>query len=168
MLFVLAGNECRHYKVLDEPDRAMSFADPSVNKCDGREQITSPGWYRMTGKAGNKIPEKCVPTQQCGTKAPGWLNSKHPTVQEGVVTREVCYHWSDNCCKWKNNIKIRNCGGYFVYELQKPPTCSLRYCGNKESEYEFLFIVSLANSIVTLMNVKEITLFCQRNVFFFI
>ncbi|XP_078383117.1 uncharacterized protein LOC144665700 [Oculina patagonica] len=132
--YCFKGDECRRYKILDQSDRAMSFADSSTVKCDGKEHISSPGWFRMMGNAGRKIPEKCVPTQRCGTKAPGWLNGKHPTVQEGVVTREVCYHWSDNCCKWKNKIKIRNCGGYFVYELQKPPTCDLRYCGDKEIE----------------------------------
>ena len=139
LLLYASADECNNYNVLDQPDRAMSFADPGVVKCDEREQITSSGWYRMMGKAGDQIPEECVPINRCGTKASGWLNGKHPSVQEGVVVREVCYHWSDNCCKWKNNIKIRNCGGYFVYELQKPPNCNLRYCGNRNGEYAILF-----------------------------
>ena len=78
-------------------------SDQSNFKCDGKAPDNiSYGWYRMMGKAGGQmIPEECVPTKRCGTKAPGWLNGKHPTVQEGIVDRQVCYHWSDNCCKWK-------------------------------------------------------------------
>lgn len=118
--------------MLDEADRGMSFSGLSEEKCDGQEpdEISSIAWYRIMGKAGDQIPENCVSINHCGTRAPGWLNGQHPTVEEGVVTREVCYNWNSNCCNWKNNIKIRNCGDFYVYQLQKPPTCSLRYCGN--------------------------------------
>ena len=30
----------------------------------------------------------------------------------------------------RTNIRVRNCGAFFVYELQKPPGCHFRYCGN--------------------------------------
>ena len=123
------GRECQEYKTIHQDDRSAMNSDQSKVKCDGKAPDNIKfGWYRMYGNSGSQIPEECVPTKRCGTKAPGWLNGKHPTVQEGIVTREVCYHWSDNCCKWKNNIRIRNCGSYYVYELQKPPTCDLRYC----------------------------------------
>ena len=83
------------------------------------------------------MADKCVPTNYCGTHYPGWLSGSHPTVAEGVVTRKVCYHYwyyywygTINCCYYSNNIRVRNCGAFFVYELQKPPRCDLRYCGN--------------------------------------
>ena len=116
----------------------MSFADENVVKCDQNEQdgIKFPGWFRFTGETGEQMPEKCVPSGRCGTKGTGWLNGAHPRPQDGVVTREVCYHTEGNCCKLKNNIKVRNCGEFYVYELQKPPACDLRYCGNKEGEYD--------------------------------
>ena len=90
----------------------------------------------MMGKTGNHISEYCVPINHCGTHAPGWLNGIHPSVQEGIVIRQVCYHWKGKCCKWKNNIKIRNCGNYYVYHLVKPPTCFLRYCGDWRREWK--------------------------------
>ena len=96
-------------------------------KCDRRD--LSLGWYRFTGGAGDRLAESCPPTRRCGTHAPGWLNGAHPTQAEGVVTREVCYHWSGSCCRWRNNIKVKNCGAFYVYQFQKPPACSLRYCG---------------------------------------
>ena len=110
----------------------------SSYRCDRDDLV--PGWYRFQGAAGDQMADKCVPTNYCGTQHPGWLNDTHPTVAEGVVTRKVCYdywdyHWygSNDCCYLSNNIRVRNCGAFFVYELQKPPYCHLRYCGNASS-----------------------------------
>ena len=142
-LFLGQASECKSYKALDQADRAVGNRAQNNLKCDGRapDNIVSPAWYRMTGASGDKIPNKCVPKNRCGTHAPGWLNGSHPAVLEGVVNRQVCYHWSSSCCNWKNNIKIRNCGSYYVYQLIKPPVCYLRYCGNKEGECLFAFLV---------------------------
>ena len=139
-VFIGEASECVNFKALNQSDRAVGNSDQATVKCDGRapDNILSPGWYRMTGNSGDQIPETCVPMRRCGTSAPGWLNGTHPTVEEGVVTRQVCYHWSNKCCNWKNNIKVRNCGDYYVYQLVKPPVCNLRYCGSKACEFEFL------------------------------
>ena len=111
----------------------MGNKNQSRVRCDQRD--LAPGWYRFQGAAGDKMPTSCVPMRRCGTHAPGWLSGAHPTVAQGIVPRKVCYHWSNKCCLWSNNIRIRNCGGFFVYELQKTPVCSLRYCGNKQGEH---------------------------------
>ena len=83
------------------------------------------------------MADKYVPENHCGTQYPGWLNGTHPTVSEGVVKRRVCYpeyfyEWYSvsNYCDVSNNIRVRNCGAFFVYELQKPHYCDFRYCGN--------------------------------------
>ena len=75
------------------------------------------------------MPESCVPMYLCGTFATGWLNGKHPTVREGVVSRQVCFHFRDDCCFHTRNIRIRNCGGFYVYELKAALDCPARYCG---------------------------------------
>jgi len=115
-------------------------------RCD-RDDL-EPGWYRFQGAAGDQMADKCVPTNYCGTQHPGWLNDTHPTVAEGVVTRKVCYHYwdynrfrSSNCCYLSNNIRVRNCGAFFVYELQKPPRCHFRYCGNASSDGKLLCLL---------------------------
>ncbi|EDO28488.1 predicted protein [Nematostella vectensis] len=61
------------------------------------------------------MPTRCVPTLSCGTHAPGWMVGTHPVRRYGLVTRKVCFHQHKNCCKWSNYIKVRNCGGFFVY-----------------------------------------------------
>ena len=100
-------------------------------KCDGKD-LNFPAWYRFTGGAGNQIATSCVPVYHCGTHAPGWMQGTHPSVAEGAVTRQVCYHWSGSCCHWSNNITVRNCGEFYVYRLERPPHCMLRYCGNSD------------------------------------
>ena len=121
--------ECSNYKRLTALDRAQGYKGPS-NKiaCD---RSLKKDWYRFQGNAGKQMPNGCVPKLHCGTHAPGWLNGNHPSVADGAVSRKVCFHWSSGCCQWSSNIRVRNCGGFYVYEL--PPTrfCSLRYCGDR-------------------------------------
>ena len=129
-LSAAAPDECQNYKILDGADRAQEYRrrDNYNLECDKSDFRV--GWYRFSGKAGNQMPDKCVPRNRCGTRAPGWLNGTHPSQTEGTVSRTVCYHWFNGCCEWSNDINVRNCGGFFVYELQKTPECYLRYCGN--------------------------------------
>ena len=130
---------CKNYTVLSEADRAQENALPNNRRCD-RNDLT-PGWYRFQGAAGDRMPDKCVFRYRCGTEHPGWLSGGHPTVDEGVVNRTVCYSYNDTCCHWRNNIKVKNCSAFYVYELQMPPTCPLRYCGNAgTSKLSFVFL----------------------------
>lgn len=123
--------ECKTYKVLSGADRSQGNYLQNLNdrRCDTWD-LTLPGWYRFEGAAGDRMLDECVPFRSCGTYAPGWMQGNHPRVDEGVVTRKVCYHYEYNCCRSNNNIRVRNCSAYFVYELQKTLYCPLRYCGN--------------------------------------
>ena len=125
--FLLSVDGCKNYKVLNEADRAQNNTLRNNTRCD--DNLVT-GWYRFQGAAGDRMADKCPPQFHCGTEDPGWLSGTHPTVAEGVVARTVCYNRSGDCCFWSNIIKVKNCGSYYVYELQQPPTCNLRYCGN--------------------------------------
>ncbi|XP_031569004.1 uncharacterized protein LOC116303578, partial [Actinia tenebrosa] len=122
--------ECKYYNNLTSWDRAQGVAGDA--KCD-RYFLGSLGivWYRFSGMAGTQIATSCVPKSRCGTAAPGWMSGTHPAVRDGIVTRTVCYHWIENCCTFYNTIKVRNCGGFYVYKLYPQHFCNLRYCGNK-------------------------------------
>jgi len=124
-MVLLEVDGCTNYTVLSEADRAQGNVEPPHDR-DDRSLVT--GWYRFQGAAGDQMSDKCVPEYRCGTRASGWLNGAHPTVAEGVVTRQVCYSENDDCCHWNNIIKVKNCNSYFAYELQR--TDSYRYCGN--------------------------------------
>jgi len=127
--------ECKVYKTLNERDRSQSYlyksdqgARPTCDRWLTRD------WYRFTGLAGNRMPDKCVPVERCGTLAPGWLQGGHPNVHAGVVSRMVCFSWGRDCCTWRSRILVRNCGDFYVYKLQNAPVCKLRYCGVGNSE----------------------------------
>ena len=80
------------------------------------------------------MANKCVPINHCNTNVPGWLNGSHPQNEdEGAVMRTVCFHWKKDCCHWKTQIKVRKCGGFYLYYLKKNALgdkFNYRYCGN--------------------------------------
>jgi len=122
------------YRNLTRADRNRSFNDGNGNvefcernRNDG--EYTGPGWYRFSGAAGTRIPTTRPNYYDCGTDAPGYINGSNPAVGDGIVTRQVCYYWSGSSCRWSNNIRMANCGGFYLYELQDTPVCALRYCG---------------------------------------
>ncbi len=114
--------------MLDNPWRATSNSHSS-SMCDS--SVTWHGWYRLfINGLSAQIPETCVATYRCGTAAPLWLHGGHPTVEDGVVTRDVCSHWGINCCYYRSfPIKVKACpGNYYVYELVSPTICNSAYC----------------------------------------
>lgn len=122
---------CTGYKWLTDADRHHTFTAPQI-KCD-RNKITKKSWYRFANDSGTQMLTTCIPILHCNTHAPGWLFSgKHPEMHEGIVLRRVCFHWSNNCCYFKTDIRVRSCGSFYAYELGPPPSCQLRYCGEWE------------------------------------
>lgn len=119
--------ECTKYQVLNDFTRAQGYSG-AFYRCD-TTLAAQPTWYRFTGRSGSQMPTSCVPTNRCGTHAPGWLAGCHPPPGK-ISTVLACFHWHRDCCRWHTFIRVRNCGGFFVYELKKPPACYLRYCGN--------------------------------------
>jgi hypothetical protein len=122
--------------VLNTSDRKQSYKG-ITNKCDYYD-LTN-GWYRFMGDAGSAIATSCIDMNHCGTRYPGWMKGSHPTEAEGTVNRTVCYNYYGRCCYWNNNIRVINCGGFYVYEFVKnTPGCYLRYCGNGTGRFAFL------------------------------
>uniref|UniRef100_A0A8C1LPU0 ZP domain-containing protein n=1 Tax=Cyprinus carpio TaxID=7962 RepID=A0A8C1LPU0_CYPCA len=122
---------CYNYNVLDDPWRATNNQHSSQIMCD--TWVSWSGWYRLFIQSQSvQMPDTCVDENSCGTNAPLWLNGGHPTVEDGVVTRDVCGHWDNDCCHFQSNpIKVKACpGDYYVYELVSPTTCSLAYCAD--------------------------------------
>ena len=131
---------CHNYTVLSEADRAQGHIVTNTNNYRRDRSDLVPGWYRFQGAAGDRMADKCVPMDHCGTEYPGWLSDAHPTVAEGVVIRRVCFS-VDQCCSWYQNIRVKNCGAYFVYALPRPYYHDIfRYCGNG-SDGKFLMML---------------------------
>nr|XP_017214054.1 uncharacterized protein si:ch211-39f2.3 isoform X2 [Danio rerio] len=118
---------CYNYTSLDDPWRAIE--NQYSYNCDA--SLSWVGWYRLFLNGQNaQMPETCVDEMRCGTVAPLWLNGQHPKVEDGVVTRDVCGHWSGDCCNYIfDPMKVKACpGNYYVYEFKSPVFCSTAYC----------------------------------------
>ena len=117
--------ECARYTAIADSTRHRSYHNSQRPICD-RNLVQ--GWYRFV--IGRRMNTQCtLHTYACGTDHPGWLNGQHPSVEEGRVTRRVCFGYtSSNCCTYQTYIQVRNCGSFYVYRLTQPPYCNLRYC----------------------------------------
>ncbi|XP_052397541.1 adhesion G protein-coupled receptor E3-like [Carassius gibelio] len=123
------SDPCNNYIELNESWRATTYNDTSVLKCDA--SVTWSGWYRLfINGVSAHIPDTCVDVYRCSTHVPLWIPAGHPTVEDGVVTRDVCGHWDNYCCYYGSfPIKVKACpGNYYVYELVSPTKCAAAYC----------------------------------------
>ncbi|KAL9961356.1 hypothetical protein ACROYT_G030277 [Oculina patagonica] len=125
---VVTDDECTGYSSLTRGDRKTTYS-----RRDGLCDKNLNGWHRFKGGAGTRMPTSCTPKFRCGTRVTGWLNGGHPTVADGKVTRQVCFHWYSGCCQWSTNIQVKNCGSFYVYYFNGTPDnnrCQFRYCGS--------------------------------------
>ncbi|XP_068741645.1 uncharacterized protein [Montipora capricornis] len=65
------------------------------------------------------------------TKPPGWLSGGHPSVEDGAVVRRVCFGRGCTCDTFVY-ISVRNCSGFYVYNLTSIPSsnCYYGYCAS--------------------------------------
>ncbi|XP_026108047.1 uncharacterized protein LOC113080020, partial [Carassius auratus] len=127
----ISFDPCYNYTVLDDSWRSTSNHYSSYIFCDAG--VTWVGWYRLfIGGQSGQMPETCVDKFSCGTHAPLWLNGQHPQVEDGVVTRNICGHWGNDCCYFQSNpINVKACpGNYYVYEFVQPNFCFGTYCAD--------------------------------------
>ena len=140
--------ECLNYTSITNDNERKKTYITTTAKCDNNLL----GWHRFEAATGTKMPTSCVPQNRCNTHASGWLNGTHPTIADGLVTRQVCFSHS-NCCRWSLNIQVRNCGDFYIYNFMGTPSehpCNLRYCSTDWT---------LSERVVTRYMVS-VTIFC--------
>lgn len=130
---------CTDYKILDEKERNYQFNTPRGSWwCDEGRYTNSKmspkwhgtAWYRFLPPAGTKIAEEAPGHKRCGTWSPGWMQGSHPTNLGETVERTVCFQSQDETCdsSWSKQIKVRNCGQFFLYNLVDVYHCVHGYC----------------------------------------
>ena len=72
--------------------------------------------------------DNCIQVHRCTKDITGWLKGGHPTFKDGIVDREACFHGWQNCCDRIVQIRVRECEGFYVYELNPSPEGRYRYC----------------------------------------
>ncbi|XP_041641014.1 deleted in malignant brain tumors 1 protein-like [Cheilinus undulatus] len=123
------ANPCQHYTELHDEWRSTNETYTDTPRCD--QHVNWQGWYRLfLGQESAQIPEGCVAEHMCGTHAPLWITTPHPTEQGQIEPRTVCSSWSGSCCRFSpHTIHVKRCfGDYYVYKLVRPSACNLAYC----------------------------------------
>ena len=130
--------ECVNYRVVNDPSRSVS--NTTSGGCDdSMSAIFGVYWIRFKGSGGTVIPEYAPPIHHCGANAPGWIRGDHPAVNDGIVERQLCYHFNGDECIFQYEIFIRNCGTFYVYKPPYISRCFLRLCTGK-------YVLTLAHS----------------------
>jgi hypothetical protein len=118
--------ECNTWTWLTDSTRNINYVSSTV-VCDNN-LLTK--WYRFGGGAGTQLSTTCIPAgKKCASHGVSWLNGAHPSVNEGRVTREVCFGYANNCYYVRKNIEVVNCGSFYIYKLVSTGGCHHRYCG---------------------------------------
>lgn len=139
----ILGDPCKGsgIKELRAANRRINYTS-DTNRCD----FTDPEfngewfrWYKVTGDAGNALAAvDTPPSDRCGTKSRVYLKENHPEPSDGEVTRKVCIAKNNNPCQREVNIKVKNCGSFYLYKLARVRDhCSpltWRYCTNGVGE----------------------------------
>ncbi|EDO37993.1 predicted protein [Nematostella vectensis] len=123
-------DQCSNYVNLNDDSRLSSRVTSSVY--NDNANLNESNWYLFTGKTGYyRLPNKVVSRGRCGATAHCWMNGTHPTVQEGVVKRSVCFHGNSGVCQFSVPVYVRNCFSFFVYKLKKlVESWDARYCAD--------------------------------------
>ncbi|KAJ7383445.1 Oncoprotein-induced transcript 3 protein [Desmophyllum pertusum] len=123
---------CVAYSTLNNPFRSTGYmardgVDPMI--CDSK---LKPGWYRFVNEVGGKMPQTKVDKYQCGTYAPIWMKTPHPTAANGTVDGTACINYNNmknGCLSLAIKVKYCNINGtFYVYHLVPPFGCPMAYC----------------------------------------
>ncbi|KAK7122252.1 hypothetical protein R3I94_019390 [Phoxinus phoxinus] len=116
-----SSDPCYDYNTLDK-----SWRDLRKNQYTGQNDslVEWSGWYRLYLNGENaQMSEWCVNNAGCGGQTGLHLNRSHPTLEDGVVTREVLGTYGYNQCSdyRSTSIRVKACpGDYYIYEFVKP------------------------------------------------
>ena len=148
LLLDLTPHQCTSYNVLDQSYRNIANTDCQYHNtsecqiCDKAghsytpNEWLGPNWYRFLEPAGTMMLHGLTTTTEVPTENQAWrgyLTGDHPTESGQTIDGYVCFmadHVSSGGYCFRNaQIKITNCGPYFVYELPDISGCSYRYSG---------------------------------------
>lgn len=121
-----AGDPCTDYKSINDAYRSSKYKllPGETAICDN---TLTQGWYRFTNKVGGKIPTTKPEPYHCGTVAPMWMKGTLPTTKGEVATALACTNINNRLggCMIPKPMPVKNCGEFFVYNLQPSGGCAL-------------------------------------------
>ncbi|CAF0729171.1 unnamed protein product [Adineta steineri] len=123
---ITVAPQCNSYTLINDTTRSVNVT--TSGNCDQSFFNSGAKWVRFVGVGGTQIPTRSVPIYRCNADAPGWYAGQMPTNPNTTKNGTVCFNWDSDNCNWDISISVTNCGSYYVYRLDAPPSCELRYC----------------------------------------
>ncbi|CAC5411148.1 unnamed protein product [Mytilus coruscus] len=118
----IGSRDCKTYsEIYAEEKRSKDYLIDLASDQVISDEYLDAGWYRIFSANGDTMPSSSPGKMHCGTINPIWLNGTLPTYDDGIVSREACVQTENDICEDSIDIEIRNCGGYYIYFLQKTP-----------------------------------------------
>ena len=121
------------YQEINDPSRSTSnvWTPGTKANCD---KYLVPGWYRFKN---GEMPTTKVDANRCGTQVPIWIKGALPTAVKNTVRMTVCLNFFNvqNGCLQSFSIRVRNCDGFFVYELKSTFGCPYAYCAGRYNSF---------------------------------
>ncbi len=116
----------------------LSGCNPNENLTCDKDKVTGESWYRfnlLTGE--NGVLESCPKPYTCGTCAPIWMKSSHPT-QFGVIKDvTMATSYDRGCSQWSGPGSVTKCSVdgevFYLYKLWRYNGCYLSYCAGTYS-----------------------------------
>jgi hypothetical protein len=122
----MSNPQCYDYTTINDPTRNVN--EGRGNAADQSYFSSGPQWVRFEGEGGTQIPTSQVAMYRCGTNAAGWYSGAMPSVPSTTENGTVCFAWSGGSCQYTHDIRVTNCGSYYVYYLSAPTSGGMRYC----------------------------------------
>lgn len=141
--------DAENHQEIDDPSRSTSNVWKPGTKANCDSHLAK-GWYRFMN---GEMPTERVDVNHCGTQAPIWMKGALPNTVKITEDRIACINFFNifNGCYQSLLIKVRNCGGFFVYYLKPPFGCPIAYCAGRceldpSSFFNLILISSLCMS----------------------
>jgi hypothetical protein len=116
----------RQYRVVQKRHERI-FRLASVDTLTDLLYMRTTFWVRFGGTA-TRMATTPPQIYRCATSATGWYTGTLPSTVGVIVTGVVCYTWTSSICDFHNTVSVINCNGFYIYLLDSPSQCSLRYC----------------------------------------
>ncbi|XP_071085371.1 von Willebrand factor D and EGF domain-containing protein-like [Haliotis cracherodii] len=123
------SDPCLSHETLQHDKRVYTYILSQTEQAECDHYLPDENnWYRLDGSGAGDLYSHCPQISACGTLFPVWMNGSIPAPSEGVVNRTAYQRGIIGCFETQLQVRVKNCGTYRVYFLNKLSGCPGKYC----------------------------------------